>query len=202
MTRVVDYNAHAWVEIFLDGYGWYPVEVTPDSDTPLLPNGQETPVASAAPTSTPTPDSTASPETTAAPTATPEATHGGNPLVWFKQLVWAVPILALAAALWLVRQVRRRSWQRMRRNPDTNAAVLNTCRWFGQLERWGGKAGAETEALARKARFSQHTLTTQERSLVLSQLQEEVVRLKQSSPVWKRWLLGLLFPVGSRRKPR
>lgn len=24
-----DVNAHAWVEIYLDGYGWYPVEVTP-----------------------------------------------------------------------------------------------------------------------------------------------------------------------------
>lgn len=24
-----DVNAHAWVEIYIDGYGWYPVEVTP-----------------------------------------------------------------------------------------------------------------------------------------------------------------------------
>lgn len=28
-ARVPDSNAHAWVEIYLDGYGWHPVEVTP-----------------------------------------------------------------------------------------------------------------------------------------------------------------------------
>ncbi len=28
-VRVPDYAAHAWVEVYVDGYGWYPVEVTP-----------------------------------------------------------------------------------------------------------------------------------------------------------------------------
>ena len=28
-VSVPDSAAHAWVEIYLDGYGWYPVEVTP-----------------------------------------------------------------------------------------------------------------------------------------------------------------------------
>ena len=83
---------------------------------------------------------------------------------------------------------------------DTNAAVLAAYRWFGQLERWGGKAGEETEALARKALFSQHTLTPQERSLVLRQLRGEIARLKQAAPAWMRWLLWLMFPVGSARR--
>ena len=30
--RVTDYDAHAWTEVFVQGYGWYPVEMTP-SDT-------------------------------------------------------------------------------------------------------------------------------------------------------------------------
>lgn len=29
---LTDYSAHAWVEIFLDDYGWVPVEVTPEDD--------------------------------------------------------------------------------------------------------------------------------------------------------------------------
>lgn len=202
VTRVVDYNAHAWVEIFLDDYGWYPVEVTPASNTPLLPNGPQAPVASEAPTSTPAPAPTSTPEVTAPPAASPEPPHTSNPLVWLRQLVWAAPLLVLAAALWLVREIRRRRWKRMGRHPDTNASVLELYRWFGQLERWGGQAGEETEALARKARFSQHTLTAQERGLVLRQMQEEVARLKHSAPLGRRWLLGLLFPVGSCRKPR
>ena len=28
-SSVKDYNAHAWVEIYIDHYGWIPVEVTP-----------------------------------------------------------------------------------------------------------------------------------------------------------------------------
>ena len=28
-VRVPDYAAHAWVEVYVDGYGWYPVEVPP-----------------------------------------------------------------------------------------------------------------------------------------------------------------------------
>lgn len=28
--EVTDENAHAWTEIYIEGYGWMPVEVTPD----------------------------------------------------------------------------------------------------------------------------------------------------------------------------
>ena len=31
---VPDQNAHAWVEIYLRGYGWYPVEMTPGLHVP------------------------------------------------------------------------------------------------------------------------------------------------------------------------
>ena len=32
-AAVLDSNAHAWAEIYLDGYGWYPVEMTPSGGT-------------------------------------------------------------------------------------------------------------------------------------------------------------------------
>lgn len=199
-ARVVDSNAHAWVEIYLYGYGWYPVEVTPTS-TGDTPNQSQAPVASTAPSSAPT--ATSAPATpTPTPTVAPETPDQGGIQVNLVWLVWAVPVVALAAGLWLTRRLRYRLWRKMGQDKDTNAAVLKVYRWFGLLERLGGKAGAETEDLARKARFSQHTLTHQERSLVLSQFRDEVTRLRQSAPIWKRWLLWLLFPVGTGRRTR
>ena len=199
-TRVADFNAHAWVEIYLYGYGWYPVEVTPAS-TGDAPDQSLPPVASTAPT--PTPTVTSAPATpTPRPTAAPEASDQSGTQLSLIWLVWAAPVVVLAAGLWLMRHLRYRHWRKMGQDQDTNAAVLRAYRWFGQLERWGGKAGAETEALARKARFSQHSLTQQERSLVLGQFRDEVVRLRQSVPIWKRWLLWLLFPVGTGRRAR
>lgn len=199
-TRVVDSNAHAWVEIYLYGYGWYPVEVTPTS-TGDNPNQSPPPVASTAPSAAPT--ATSAPTTpTPTPTVAPETPDQSGIQISLDWLVWAVPVLVLAAGLWLVRQLRYRLWRKMGQDKDTNAAVLKVYRWFGLLERLGGKAGAVTEDLARKARFSQHTLTQQERSLVLGQFRDEVARLRQSAPIWKRWLLWLLFPVGTGRRSR
>ena len=36
-AELTDEDAHAWVEIFLDGYGWVPVEFTPDSNGNIMP---------------------------------------------------------------------------------------------------------------------------------------------------------------------
>lgn len=199
-ARVLDSNAHAWVEIYLYGYGWYPVEVTPTS-TGDTPNQSQAPVASTAPSAAPT--ATPAPATpTPTPTVAPETPDQGSFQLELDWLVWAVPVVVLAAGLWLVRQLRYRLWRKMGQDKDTNAAVLKVYRWFGLLERLGGKAGAETEDLARKARFSQHTLTQQEHSLVLGQFRDEVAQLRQSAPIWKRWLLWLLFPVGTGRRTR
>ena len=199
-ARVLDSNAHAWVEIYLYGYGWYPVEVTPTS-TGDTPNQSQAPAASTAPSSAPT--ATSAPATpTPTPTVAPETPDQGGIQISLDWLVWTVPVVVLAAGLWLTRRLRYRLWRKMGQDKDTNAAVLKVYRWFGLLERLGGKAGAETEDLARKARFSQHTLTQQERSLVLGQFRDEVTRLRQSASIWKRWLLWLLFPVGTGRRAR
>ena len=57
-AAVLDSNAHAWAEIYLDGYGWYPVEMTPSGGTgsaagrsgggPAAPDRPETPAAAPA----------------------------------------------------------------------------------------------------------------------------------------------------------
>ncbi len=63
IAAVRDYNAHAWVEVYFDGVGWVPVEVTngysQDGTTSLLPQIEEeekttTPTIAEKPTQTPT----------------------------------------------------------------------------------------------------------------------------------------------------
>ena len=52
--RVTDYDAHAWTEVFIQGYGWYPVEMTPSdtSDETESQSGSEPETESVPPTAT------------------------------------------------------------------------------------------------------------------------------------------------------
>ena len=51
------------------------------------------------------------------------------------------------------------------------------------------------EALGRKAKFSQHTLTEEERAAVWQCLEETVQTAKRGQKRPRRWLLSLLRPL-------
>ena len=68
-------------------------------------------------------------------------------------------LLALIVRRKLLLRRRVRRWA----DPDTNAAVIHAYRYLTRLTRWGGAIPPEAEALAKKARFSQHASTRQER---------------------------------------
>ena len=70
---VSDYNAHAWVEVYINGCGWVPIEFTPSSavqgtieamEDMLLLQDEIEDASSLTPTLTITPDPTAAPEPT------------------------------------------------------------------------------------------------------------------------------------------
>ena len=80
-VEVTDRNAHAWTEVYVDGWGWVPVEATggddPRFDEPAPPAepdegpDQETPEPTAEPTPTPEPEKTPAPAETPEPTPEP-----------------------------------------------------------------------------------------------------------------------------------
>ena len=76
-AAVADRAAHAWVEVWVDGLGWYPVEVTPAAafEQLIQPIGPE-PGTESVPPPDATPEPTATPQPTQGPGETPAPTQG------------------------------------------------------------------------------------------------------------------------------
>ena len=214
-AEVLDSDAHAWVEIYLDGYGWYPVEMTPSagtgitSESPMTPEsvapvaedpveepdeipGEETPPEAEPEAPPETPDDRPEPsktedreESPAEPDGTQPTGEAGRP--------WALWIAAAVALVLLAAPVRAAGCCLLRRRTlygrNTNQAVLSAYGWLDRLRPWGADPDAAVGELARKARFSQHRLTQEERRSALARTEDERKRVLQSLSRPRRWLL-------------
>ena len=216
-VNVPDSAAHAWVEIYLSGYGWYPVEMTPGGGTQLPgENLQESqrPEEDTQPEQQPekpdipeqpeqqTPEPP-EPETPNQPEAAPEppAQTGTGENGFFagvlsalaKVLVIGLCLTGLVAALWGLRLLWLRHWERCMSQPDTNRAVLEIYGRFQALTRWGGTIPEEVTEFAQKARFSQHRLTEAERRQAVSLLTRALRRVGKALPPWKQLLFWIVW---------
>ena len=192
---VRDSDAHAWVEIFLEGSGWYPVEVSPAARQGNDP--EHTPAPTLSPSQPP--QASQAPQTTPQPgnEPAPEEGTGGPPLAW---LLLAIPLaLACTASVWLPRLLTRlvRVWWAVRQKQGNNAAALALYRQFERLTRRAGKIPPRAKELAEKARFSQHTLTQSEVEELLALLSRTTAQLGRALPLPKRrWMELFLTALG------
>ena len=203
-TDVPDSAAHAWVEIYLDGYGWYPVEVTPgggetgqtaadptapdetlppDESAPDDQPQSETPVVPVQPwESSPVPDESTD-AGSSEPTAEPLDLH------W---LIVPIMVLLLAGLVWSLERLaiwlRRKEEQR----PDTNPSALAAYRRCRRLMAVGAAEDPVLEEMARKAKFSQHTLSEEERQLCWQRLHQMAKEAADRLPWWKGLIIRLL----------
>ena len=203
--EAMDSDAHAWVEVYIDGYGWYPVEMTPgyaggesgadlagapaeeelDVDGELTPDGPEE-----------EPEQTEDapedlPEETELPAEETEEESAPPVYPWKAVLAAALTLGALAGAYALSFLPRKLA----REHEDTNRSVICAYRRYRRTLKRGGEAVDVMEELGRKAKFSQHTLTAEERELAWNRLDEAALRFRDRLPKWERLLFPLLKPL-------
>lgn len=201
---VLDSDAHAWVEVYIDGYGWYPVEMTPgyaggedgvslagapedtEADETEEPDDEKQEDKADTPEEQPEED----PEKSETPGEETAEDMSGFVFPWKAALGTLLALGALAgvyALSFLPRELARG-------NEDINRSVISAYRRYSRGLRWGGEENEILEELGRKAKFSQHILTEEERETAWKELDGAAGQIRRRQPKWRKALFPLMRP--------
>ena len=178
VTDVTDQDTHAWAEVYFEGLGWIPIESTPgfgnsvslpevtheqepdQKDEEPSPEPSEVPPE---PTEEPAPAQEQQPQPQPSSEPQPEASGGGGAHNALRILLLIPVLLALSVVFLVLRHsivLRRRA--RLFYSRNRNQAVIEQWAHLEKLKAWGAETPDGLEAVALKARFSQHEITPEE----------------------------------------
>ncbi len=199
-TTVTSDDAHAWVEIYLNGIGWLVLDPTPAADTPAQTVPEETVTAATDPIDTPQEDT---PPADTEPPAAPDIPEEKQDTpqesvkkpVSVLRFVW--PVLALAAALFLWRallfSIRRAAIGKG--SPNRRAVTLyhHIC-WLARQTKTD--VPPEFLAIAEKARFSHHKLNREDLLPLQNHADQLTKQLLADKRFWKQALYRVFYALG------
>ena len=192
VVDVLQANEHAWVEVYLDGLGWIPVEVTgsggvtepapqeaavtetPGEETapPLESTEPNDGEESAPPVQTPQPSDTIPVGPIRAQTE-PESKSTSRTLIRFwNTLTLILRLWAIFSLLPVSRLLRLRLRQRRISQPDRKKAAVWVWKTAVKASRYGAELPESITACAEKAAFSQHDISQEELLQVQNQLKQ------------------------------
>ena len=208
-TTVTTDDAHAWVEYYVDGLGWYVLDPTPamqdshiltlqpdnSSETDPAPTQEENQVQQVPETSTTetTPDAPeVSPETSDKPT---ETNQESSKTFHFFRYLW--PILAAAAALLIWRallfSIRRAAIGQGSGNRRAVTLYHHIC-WLAR--RTKTEVPAEFLEVAEKARFSHHKLSREELQPLQDHADQLTKQLLADKRFWRQFIYRVIYALG------
>lgn len=188
--------SHAWVEIYIKGVGWVPLECTPgfpgtNSYTPAHGNYAEpTPTPEPTPEPSQDPDEretrppvtdepdeivkpSRNPRASATPRPSPSPTPanggsggGGGGRAKGGSLLWLIIPLGIIALRLLIGFIVDRIRKHRFEQSDPNAAVLCMLRYLRRLERYGLPPEPDAKELGEEAAFSNHSMSAKQKRLI------------------------------------
>ena len=186
-TDVIGWDAHAWVEIYQDGLGWIPVEVTgrtgegqlegPSEEEPQVTQAPEEQTTAPSPTPLPGADPSAPPLPVGVIQQEDEAVPLGIKALSFlrKALPFLLAAALLCAAIPLWHTGAKLRYRRLIRQRDGRKAIVAMWHYATVLTRYGAEIPELIRTCAEKAVFSQHSLSREELFACREELEDLVM---------------------------
>ena len=199
-TTVTSDDAHAWVEYYIDGIGWYVLDPTPAADTPAQTVPEEPVSAPLEPTNDSQEDT---PPADDEPPTVPDTPVGNQeppqenskkavPILHF---IWPVLVLAAALFLWRVLLFSIRRTAIGKGSPNRRAITLyhHIC-WLARQTKT--EVPGEFLEVAEKARFSHHKLNREDLLPLQAHAEQLTKQLLADKRFWKQALYRVFYALG------
>ena len=199
-TTVTSDDAHAWVEIYLNGIGWLRDDPTPAADTPAQTVPEEPVSAPLEPTNDSQEDT---PPADDEPPTVPDTPVGNQeppqenskkavPILHF---IWPVLVLAAALFLWRVLLFSIRRTAIGKGSPNRRAITLyhHIC-WLARQTKTD--VPPEFLDIAEKARFSHHKLNREDLLPLQNHADQLTKQLLADKRFWKQALYRVVYALG------